>query len=737
MRIRNIFFMLLIIIVAAFTYRKILQPNDYSGWTTYAGSKDGIRYSSNMQLNPSTVQKLSVAWTFSTNDKDTGNRSQIQCNPIVVDGVLYGTSPRLKLFALDAVTGKPKWIFDPVTYDTSKKVDPMAFYKVSRGVMYWQNEQGKEKRIFYSAGNKTFCIDALKGTPVLAFGKNGYIDLSENLDRDPSTFNNFVAGTTPGIVFKDLIIMGMKLTESEDAAPGHIRAFDVHTGERKWIFHTIPHPGDVGYDTWPDKNAYKKFGGANNWSGMSLDEKRGIVYVPTGSIGGDFYGGNRKGQNLFSNSLIALDAATGKYLWHFQVVHHDIWDRDLPTNPNLVTLHKDGKTIDAVAQITKHGYIFLFDRTNGKPIFPINEIPVPQNALPGEEPWPTQPIPTLPEPFARQHFGIEDISDITPSYKKELIEKFKAIKYNQMFTPPSKEGIWIFPGFDGGGEWGGSAVDPESGIIYINNSEMPWSMTMVDAPIKNTSDGSVNASGKYVYQKYCSSCHGADAKGIGNAYPSLVNLEKKYNEAQLRTILENGKNMMPGFNTMPEKEKLAVFAYLLHKKEPSESSALAKEAKGKTIKTSNSTENKQQVFNYNMTGYIKFLDKDGYAGIKPPWGNLNAVDLNSGKLLWKVPLGEHDTLTKRGIPKTGTETYGGPLVTKGGLIFIAGTQDSKIRAFDKTNGKEIWQALLPAPGYATPATYSINGKQFVVIACGGGKMGSKSGDQYVAFALNE
>ena len=426
----------------------------YSGWRTYAGSKDGNRYSSNDQITLKNVSQLKVAWTFSTNDKDSANRSQIQCNPIVVDGILYGTSPKLKLFALDAVTGQQKWLFDPASQDTSKKKDAMAYYKICRGVVYWEDKNGDNKRIFYSVGSKTYAIDAETGQPIMDFGKGGYLDLTENLGRKVTSF---VSGTTPGIIYKDLLIIGARVDESEDAAPGHVRAYDVLTGKLRWIFHTIPHPGEIGFNTWPDSTAWKKLGSANNWGGMALDEKRGIVYVPTGSVGGDFYGGHRKGPDLFANCLIALDAATGKYIWHYQVIHHDLWDRDLPANPNLVTIKHDGKTIDAVAQITKHGFIFIFDRTNGQPIFPIEEKPVPTNALPGEWPSATQPIPTLPQPFARQHFGPEDVTDISPETHKIMLEKYNKVKYNTMFTPPSKDGDWIFPGFDGGGEWGGAA----------------------------------------------------------------------------------------------------------------------------------------------------------------------------------------------------------------------------------------------------------------------------------------
>ncbi|MEJ7589454.1 MAG: PQQ-binding-like beta-propeller repeat protein [Ferruginibacter sp.] len=712
--------------------------NDYSGWGAYAGSKDGNRYSSNEQINTENVSQLQVAWTYSSGDSDTANRTQNQCNPIMVDGLLYGTTPQVKLFALNAATGQVKWIFDPATEDTASKRDPYEYYKVVRGVLYWQDDKAENKRIIYSVGSKTYAINAADGKPVRSFGKNGYIDLTENLDREPGTYSTYIANTTPGVIYKELLIMGMRVGEAADAAPGHIRAFDVRTGERKWIFHTIPHPGEKGYEDWPDKDAWRKLGGANNWAGMSLDEKRGIVYVPTGSVGGDFYGGIRKGSNLYSNSLIALDAATGKYRWHYQVVHHDLWDRDLAANPNLVTIHPDGREIDAVAQITKHGYIFLFDRTNGEPVFPIEEKRVPSlPALPGEEVWPTQPIPVLPEPFARQQFGPNDVTNRTPDAHREMMERYNQVKFRVPFAPPSKDGSWIFPGFDGGGEWGGAAVDPASGILYVNSSEMPWSLTMVD--VAEGDEKSVRGIGKNVYGRYCGSCHGPELKGNGASFPSLLHLENKYQQEQVSKIISNGKNMMPGFKQIAgdEKEALLVFLLNLTDKEPA-SKLKPGVTPGSKFAVSNSLQKKTSILDevpYTMTGYNRFLDKDGYPGIAPPWGTLNAVSLNSGKLLWKVPLGEYPELTKKGIPVTGTEGYGGPLVTKGGLVFIAASKDAKMHAFDKKTGKLLWQAQLPVPGYATPATYSIDGKQFVVIACGGGKIGSKSGDQYIAFAL--
>jgi quinoprotein glucose dehydrogenase len=710
------------------------RPSDlkkYEGWPAYAGSVEGLRYSSNEQINLSNVNQLQVAWSWSSGDKDTSNRSQNQCNPIIIEGILYGSSPRLKLFAIDAATGQQKWIFDPALLDSTAKKDPYAFYKVNRGVMYWQDETGNDKRIYYSGGNKIFAVNANSGQLVSEFGNGGSINLLENLDRGEANYNPFVVLSTPGVIYKDIMILGSRVSENADAAPGHIRAYDVRNGKLRWIFHTIPHPGEPNFDTWPDSTAWKKLGGANSWAGMSLDEKRGIVYIPTGSVSGDFYGGMRKGTNLYGNSLVALEAETGKYLWHYQVIHHDLWDRDLPATPSLVTLTKDGKSVDAVAQITKHGYVFIFDRTNGKPLFPIEERPFPQSALPGEETWPTQPIPVLPEPFARMKFDSTEVSDLTPETHVELMAKFKMVKDNTMFTPPSKEGVWIFPGFDGGGEWGGAAVDIESGILYVNSSEMPWALHMIDVP-KNGPGISLAEVGKSVYDRNCIACHGVERKGSGTSFPTLIGIEKKYTKDQVSKIIENGRNMMPAFKQINRKDLTALITFLFNEK--------SKETKEPPKEPEIAVRDipKQSILDevpYTMTGYNRFRDSNGYPGIKPPWGTLNAVDLNSGKLLWKVPLGEYEELIAKGIPPTGTENYGGPLVTKGGLVFIAATKDEKIRAFDKKTGKVLWEAKLPAAGFATPATYAINGRQYIVIACGGGKIGNKSGDSYVAFAL--
>jgi quinoprotein glucose dehydrogenase len=702
----------------------------FGQWTAYAGGNEGNRYSGNTQINKNNVARLTQAWSFSSGDKDLENRTQNQCNPLVIDGVLYGTSPQLKLLALNAATGAPRWIFDPAKFDSTAKDDPYAFYKVSRGLMCWKGDNKNETRIFYGAGSRIYAVNGADGSLIKKFGKKGYIDLAEYHGRT-GAFDSYIALTTPGVIYRNLMIIGSRVGESADAAPGDIRAFDVLTGNLVWTFHTIPHPAEENHESWPDSTAWKKLGGANSWAGLALDEERGIVYIPTGSVSGDFYGGTRKGKNLYGNSLIALEANTGKYKWHYQTIHHDLWDRDLPANPNLVTVNIDGKKVEAVAQITKHGYIFIFDRESGRPLFEINETPVPTTGLPGEEPWPTQPIPVLPEPFTRQHFDSTMVSRLTPETHQFLMEKFRRVKYNEMFMPPQKEGGWIFPGFDGGGEWGGAAVDIETGMIFINSSELPWSLTMIDVPL-NKQTLSKREAGSNLYNRYCISCHAADLKGNGPSFPSLINIHKRRKISEIERIIMKGKNMMPAFTQIKKSELAALIDFL------GDPAAIQSEMGNKETTSPESDVAGESILDevpYTMTGYNRFLDQHGYPGITPPWGTLNAINLNTGKLIWKVPLGEYKELLEKGIAPTGTENYGGPMVTKGGLVFIAATKDEKIRAFDKDTGAILWEASLPVAGYATPASYEINGKQYIVIACGGGKIGSKSGDQYVAFTL--
>jgi quinoprotein glucose dehydrogenase len=499
----------------------------------------------------------------------------------------------------------------------------------------------------------------------------------------------------------------------------------VLTGKIEWTFHTIPHPGEPGYETWPP-DAWKYSGGANVWTGMALDEKRGIVFCPTGSAAFDFWGGDRAGKDLYANCLLALDARTGKKIWHFQFVHHDLWDRDLPAPPNLITIRHNGHKLDAVAQVTKSGHVFVFNRETGEPLFPIQERSVPPSTLQGEFAWPTQPLPLMPEPFARQFFSEDLITDLSSESHDSVLERWRKVKPHRQFVPPSTEGTIIFPGFDGGAEWGGAAVDPRHGILYVNANEMPWILTMVETKAK---PGVELSSGRQLYNQICAACHGINREGDpARAYPTLANIGQKLKKPEIMQLLRTGRGIMPAFTFLSEEQREALADHLLgdNRVTPQRESAATTESPTPSLVLDSP---------YTHTGYNRFLDPDGYPAVRPPWGTLNALDLNTGDYLWRVPLGEVPALTAKGIPITGTENYGGPALTAGGLVFIAASKDEMIRAFDAVSGKVLWQAKLPAGGYATPSVYSVGSREFVVIACGGGKMGTKSGDAYVAFAL--
>jgi quinoprotein glucose dehydrogenase len=694
---------------------------DYSAWQVYGGNKEANHYSSLNQIDTNNVMQLKVAWTYHTGDADS--MTQIQVNPIIIDSTLYAVSPKLKLFALNAATGKEKWVFDPMNDSTVKKQGNFGM-NVCRGVTFYSDNKDSQ-RIFYSANSQLYCIHAKTGIPVKSFAENGKIDLHADLGIDASKL--YVAMTSPGIIYKDMIIVGCRVSEEADAAPGFIRAYDVHSGNLRWIFHTIPQPGEFGYDSWDDKDAWKHIGGVNAWSGFSLDEKNGILFAPLGSASYDFYGGRRTGNNLFANCVLALDAATGKRIWHFQTVHHDVWDRDLPTAPVLVSLKKDGKTIDAIAQTTKSAFIFLFNRKTGESINPIHETPVPnQSELAGEKLSSTQPVPSFPKPFARQILSEKDLNDLSSdSSYADIKNRLAHYHTGNMFNPPSKEGTVIFPGFDGGAEWGGPAYDPLTGILYVNATEMPWILTMVDVKNKPEKAETNLQAGTRIYNINCMNCHGPQREGSPN-YPVLIGINKKYNQQQFEQIVSSGRRMMPAFKQLDKEEMNALASFILDDKKEQRQKFIARQK----------TKDIWYDLPYSSTGYNKFLTKEGYPAVKPPWGTLSAIDLNTGNLLWKDTLGDYPALKAKGI-HSGTENYGGPVVTAGGLLFIAATSDAKIRAFNKRTGKLLWEADLPAAGFATPSVYEVNGKQYLVIACGGGKLGKKTSDAYVAFAINE
>lgn len=680
------------------------KKDPYANWEVKGGTPAGLQYSSIKQINKENVANLKQAWSYASGDADTvNNRSQIQCNPIVIDGILYGTSPALKPFALDAATGKEIWKFNPPDQNTS--------LGVNRGVTYWAN--GFSKRILFSFGEYLYSLDANTGKPDKDFGTDGRVSLKEGLGEHAKDL--MVLSNSPGVIYKSLIIMGSRVHEGPKAAPGHIRAFNVVTGKLEWVFHTIPQPGEFGYDTWPP-DAWKRVGGANAWCGMTVDHERGLVFAATGSASFDFYGGNRKGQNLFANCVIALDAATGKRQWHFQTTHHDLWDRDLPAAPVLASFNLYGKKVDAVIQVTKQGLTFIFDRETGAPLFPIEERPVPKSKLDGEESWPTQPFPIRPVPFTRQFFLEDRVNRLTPEIEKFSLNALKGLMYGAEYGPPSVEGTVVFPGFDGGAEWGGPAFDPTSGFLYVNANEMPWNLQMVDVRLDQKT-----SLGMSLYRTNCTSCHGLDKKG-NQQTPALENLNQKYSENTLTQFLAKGQRTMPSFAHLSADERGAIARYLLNMDEKV------------GIAEKGIFERDTSIY-YSNTGYNRMLTPEGYPIVSPPWGTLTALHLPTGEMLWQVPLGEFKELKDKGVPPTGTENYGGPVVTAGGLIFIAASRDEKFRAFDKDTGSILFETDLPAGGYATPAVFEIGGKQMVVIACGGGKMNTKSGDKYIAFSL--
>jgi quinoprotein glucose dehydrogenase len=684
---------------------QIADKRNSQDWPVYGGTQQNNHFSPLTQINRNNVQQLQAVWTY-----DTEESGGLQSSPIVVDGVLYGLTPSEKVFALNAATGKLLWKFDSGIKGTQP----------DRGLAYWT--KGNDHRILVAVMNFVYALDAATGRPIPSFGKDGRIDLREDLGRDPAAQSIYL--TTPAVIYKDLMIVGGREAETLPASPGDVRAYDVRSGKLRWSFHTIPHPGEFGYDTWP-KEAWKTSGAANNWAGMTVDAGRGIVYVPTGSAAFDFYGPDRVGDDLFANCLIALNADTGERIWHFQGVRHDLWDRDFPAPPVLLTVERDGKKVDAVAQTTKQGFVFLFDRTNGKPLFPIECRNYPPSDVPGETAAQQQCLPAKPAPFARQLLTENLLSERTPEAHQWALEKFRAFRSEGQFVPFSvgKDTV-VFPGFDGGAEWGGAAADPETGILYVNANEMAWTGALAENTSENTP--------KALYMNQCAICHGEKMMGSPPAIPSLVGVGGRMSDADVAATIKNGKGRMPGFANL-ENDSDQWYGLLSYVMSGGKEAAV-KENSSKEITTSAPA---PPAMKYHFTGYHKFLDPDGYPAVAPPWGTLNAINLNTGEYVWKIPLGEYPDLASKGQKNTGTENYGGPVVTAGGLLFIAATNfDKKFRAFDKTTGSLLWETTLPFSANTTPAVYEVDGREFVAIAAGGGKdPKSKSGGVYVAFAL--
>ncbi|HEY6456716.1 MAG TPA: PQQ-binding-like beta-propeller repeat protein [Steroidobacteraceae bacterium] len=672
---------------------------------SYGGTPAADRYSSLTQINRKSVRKLRLAWRY-----DMAGIGEPETNPTIVGGTLYAYTPELHVIALDAATGTLKWEFDPGIRGSGP----------SRGLTYWSD--GHTSRLFAGVTYLLFALDPHSGRPIDSFADHGHIDLRQGLRGDGSKY--FVSLTSPGVLYQDSIIVGFRTAEVKPAPPGDIRAFDVHTGALRWTFRTIPNAGQPGAETWP-AGARESSGSANNWAGLTLDEGRGIVYVPTGSAVDDFYGGDRLGDDLYANTLLALDAATGRLLWYHQLVHHDIDDRDLPTAPSLLTIHHNGQRRDVVAQPTKHGFLFVFDRVTGEPIFPIEERPIPQSDVPGERASKTQPQVTIPEPYARQYLTEQLLTNRTPQAHAWAVEQWRGMRSEGPFTPPgvSRPAV-IFPGFDGGAEWGGAAVDPNSGTIYINANDFAWS-----AQLRPTQKA--GGPGKQAYTDLCSTCHGPDRKGSPPAFPTLVDIDKRLSQEQITAVVHTGRGRMPAFTQLGEAQLKALLRYLRTGRDQPDSAAAKEQQEAIPLAPID------PATKYLFTGYKKFLDPDGYPAVAPPWGTLNAIDLNTGRYLWRIALGEYPKLTAQGLAPTGTENYGGPVVTAGGLVFIGATVfDHKLRAFDSRTGQLLWETQLPYAGTATPATYTVGGRQYLVIETNNARnRDAPQGAAYVAYTL--
>ncbi len=691
--------------------RQTIVNEDYIQWNVYHGDKTASHYSSLDQINKHNINDLKLTWTWEADDQAAS--TTIQCNPIIIKNRMFIISPGLKLIALQADTGVELWRYDNFQEEIKGGT--------SRGVAYWTD--GKEERIFYACGSFLLAINAATGELITSFGNGGKVDLHQGLSEEVE--NLAVSSTSPGIIYQDLVIMGSRVGEGpEPSAPGHIRAFNIITGELEWTFHTIPSPGELFANTW-NQTRLSEIGGANCWSGFSLDAKRGMLFCGTGSASYDHWGGNREGTNLYANCVLALEASTGTYIWHYQVVHHDIWDYDIACQPNLVQVYDNGKLIDAIAQPTKMGHLFVLDRETGEPIFPVSEEPVPISEIPGEFSWPTQPFPVEGLRYGTQQFQRADITDISDDATQVVTEKTKNFVFGNIFLPPGKNPTITIPQFNGGTDWGGAAFDPIDRTLIVNcSNEAEW-INMI--PSKPTSSISKYDLGQQLYRSLCKTCH--DNRTLNELVPSFGQQRTALltqSADTFQTLLKQGKGLMPPFAHITKDEAHAIFAFIQGN------------GQDEVLETAQLDLSFSNTIPWIATGHNELKDHEGFPANKPPWGTLTAIDLDLGQMKWQIPLGTYPELEQRGLPPTGTFNMGGPIITGGGLVFIASTMDERFRAFDIESGEELWVFQMDAGGYATPATYQIDGKQYVVIAAGGGgKPGTRSGNKYYCFALRE
>lgn len=683
----------------------------YASWKAYAGSADGAQYSSLDQINRSNADRLDLAWSYSIGD---GKRHFF--SPVVVDNVAYVLAKNDSIVALDASSGEELWVHEP---------GPGTTAITNRGINYWESEDRSDRRLFYAGNHSLRALDAQTGKTIESFGTGGKVDLKQGLGRDPDTFR-LAQSYSPGRIFEDLLILGSATNEGYGSAPGDVRAFDARTGELVWTFHTIPHPGEFGYETWPPE-AWKTVGGANVWSEFSVDVGRGIVYLPVASAKYNFYGADRPGANLFSDSLVALDARSGKRLWHFQFVHHDIWDYDPATSPKLLTIRHDGEDVDVVAQTTKQGFVFVFDRVTGEPIWPIEERAVPTGTeMPRETLWPTQPFPAKPPPFARQRFTIEDLNPYMDAKDRSLFrQRVGAARNEGLFTPPGRGDTIQMPGNNGGANWGGGAVDPTRGRLYVVSKDHPAILKLepdLEQEIPAPDDPALR--GQYLYDVHCHRCHSLGNQTNELATSSLTGVAGKLGEQRLRNIIRTGQGPMPGFARLSSSDVGLLIDFL--------ENPTRVETRAPDRQLSDTAR--------FVSGFGLVRASNGLSPISPPWSKLTAYDLNEGTIRWQIPLGDVPFLAEKGVTGTGSSyPKVGPVVTAGGLIF-AGTRDKKVRAFDAETGEIVWEREVGAALEGIPAVYEVEGRQYVLF-CAAAQAGltpetaERIQGAYVAFAL--